>query len=72
MSAGHDSPVVAIAVMYEGNFVVTGNESGEVCVWDVATGSLFRRVVSLKGMLSFYNPILDFHIPLPIYGIPKF
>lgn len=53
VSAGHDSPVTAIAVLYEGNFVVTGNEQGEVCVWDVATGNLYRRVVGLKGM---YQP----------------
>ncbi|RPB19483.1 WD40 repeat-like protein [Terfezia boudieri ATCC MYA-4762] len=52
VSAGHDSPVTAIAVLYEGNFVVTGNERGEVCVWDVATGSLYRRVVGLKAPIT--------------------
>jgi len=49
VSAGHDSAITAISVMYEGNFVVTGNEKGEVCVWDVATGSLFRKIVQRKS-----------------------
>ncbi|KAF8416084.1 WD40-repeat-containing domain protein [Tirmania nivea] len=59
VSAGHDSPVTAVAVMFEGDFVVTGNERGEVCVWDVATGSLYRRVVGLKA------PITSLHLLPP-------
>ncbi|KAF8476974.1 WD40-repeat-containing domain protein [Kalaharituber pfeilii] len=51
-SAGHDSAITAIGVMYEGNSVVTGNAKGEVCVWDVATGSLFRHIVQSKGVVT--------------------
>ena len=52
ISAGHNSPVTTIAVMYEGNFVVSGNMRGEVNVWDVATGSLYRNVVALKAPVT--------------------
>ena len=56
VSSGHDSAVTSIAVIYEGNFVVSGNEKGDVCVWDVATGSLFRRIVQMKGTFPPYHP----------------
>lgn len=60
VSAGHDSPVTAIAVMYEGNFVVSGNARGDVNVWDVTTGSLYRKVVALKA------PVIDLKLLSPV------
>jgi len=41
--------VLSLAVSYEGNLVVSGNERGEVRVWDVATGGLFKNLCQMKG-----------------------
>ena len=46
--------------MYEGNFVVSGNSQGEVNVWDVATGCLYRKVVALKA------PVTDLKLLPPV------
>ena len=47
--------VLALGVGYEGNMVVCGNARGEVAVWDVATGALFRTPCQLGGV---YVPTL--------------
>lgn len=48
-SPGVDGAVTALGVVYEGNYVVSGNASGDVCVWDVATGHMFRSLAKFKG-----------------------
>ena len=47
--------VLALGVSYEGNMLVCGNARGEVSVWDVATGALFRTLCQLGGV---YIPVL--------------
>ncbi|KAJ6264158.1 hypothetical protein Dda_0300 [Drechslerella dactyloides] len=49
VAEGRDSPITTIDVMFEGNYVVTGNESGAVHLWDVATGHLFRTLSTYKA-----------------------
>ncbi|KAF8537620.1 WD40-repeat-containing domain protein [Trichophaea hybrida] len=44
--------VLSLAVSYEGNMVVSGNERGEVGVWDVATGGLFKNLCQMKAPLT--------------------
>ena len=48
-TAGHDAPV--IAALYNVNFaqVVSGDESGRVCVWDLSDGSLAFRFHAAHG-----------------------
>jgi pre-rRNA-processing protein IPI3 len=45
--------VLSIAVSYEGGCVVAGNKRGEVGVWDVATGCLFKNLCQVKGTHPF-------------------
>jgi len=41
--------VVSLAVNYEGNMVVSGNQRGEVGVWDAATGCLLKSLCQMRG-----------------------
>lgn len=47
---GKDSAVLSIEVSYEGNLVITGADNGEVALWDVATGYLYKILTRLGGM----------------------
>ncbi|EPS36812.1 hypothetical protein H072_9605 [Dactylellina haptotyla CBS 200.50] len=49
---GQESSVTAMDVVFEGNYLVAGTESGAVNVWDVATGHLFRALASYKAPIS--------------------
>ncbi|KAG0124809.1 WD40-repeat-containing domain protein [Tuber indicum] len=51
-ASGIDSVITALGVVFEGNYVVSGNENGDVCVWDVATGHMFRSLVKLKASIA--------------------
>ncbi|KAK6353363.1 Pre-rRNA-processing protein ipi3 [Orbilia brochopaga] len=46
---GQNSPITTIDVVFEGNYLVTGTESGAVNLWDVATGHLFRTLSTYKA-----------------------
>lgn len=48
-ASGIEGVITALGVAFEGNYVVSGNENGDVCVWDVATGHMFRNLVKFKG-----------------------
>lgn len=48
-ASGIEGVITALGVVFEGNYVVSGNENGDVCVWDVATGHMFRNLVKFKG-----------------------
>lgn len=48
-ASGVEGAVTVLGVVYEGNYVVSGNENGDVCVWDVATGHMFRSLAKFKG-----------------------
>ena len=50
--ADSGSAALSLAVGYEGNVLVVGNARGEVGVWDVATGCLFKNLCQLKGIPS--------------------
>ncbi|KAF3912699.1 hypothetical protein ABW21_db0206310 [Orbilia brochopaga] len=56
---GQNSPITTIDVVFEGNYVITGTESGAVNLWDVATGHLFRTLMTNKGT---YLKIYHYHI----------
>ncbi|KAK6522071.1 Pre-rRNA-processing protein ipi3 [Arthrobotrys megalospora] len=49
---GHDTAVTAIDVVFEGNYLIAGTESGSVNIWDVATGQLFRTLTTYKAPIS--------------------
>ncbi|KAF3941332.1 hypothetical protein ABW19_dt0203177 [Dactylella cylindrospora] len=49
---GQDSPVTAMDVLFEGNYLIAGTETGSVNVWDVATGHLFRTLATYKAPIS--------------------
>ncbi|KAF3930190.1 hypothetical protein ABW20_dc0101337 [Dactylellina cionopaga] len=49
---GQESAVTAMDVVFEGNYLVAGTESGAVNVWDVATGHLFRALAPYKAPIS--------------------
>lgn len=38
-----------MGVVYEGNYLITGNEKGDVNIWDIATGHVFRTLTQFKG-----------------------
>jgi len=61
---GHDAAVLAVDVVFEGNLVLTGDAKGNVAVWDVATGHLFRVLAKHKA------PVTNIKI-LPPTGFPK-
>ena len=44
--------MLSLAVNYEGNMVVSGNQRGEVGVWDVVTGSLLKPLCHMNGRES--------------------
>ncbi|KAA8910612.1 WD40-repeat-containing domain protein [Sphaerosporella brunnea] len=44
--------VISLAVSYEGGAVVAGNKRGEVAIWDVATGCLFKNLCQLKAPVT--------------------
>ncbi|RVD90132.1 uncharacterized protein DFL_001108 [Arthrobotrys flagrans] len=49
---GHDSAVTALGVVFQGNYLVAGTESGSVNIWDAATGQLFRTLATYKAPIS--------------------
>ncbi|KAF3917242.1 hypothetical protein AA313_de0200494 [Arthrobotrys entomopaga] len=51
-SEGNESAVTAMDVVFEGNYLIAGTETGAVNVWDVATGHLFRILASYKAPIS--------------------
>lgn len=51
-AAGYASPILSMGVVYDGSYLVTGNESGDVSIWDIATGHLFRSLAQMKGNAS--------------------
>lgn len=50
--------VTALAVAYEGNYLITGDAGGDVCVRDVASGQLFKTLTSLKGLLCLFPSLV--------------
>ncbi|KAI5854050.1 WD40-repeat-containing domain protein [Tricharina praecox] len=44
--------VLSLAVNYEGNMVVSGNQRGEVGVWDVSTGCLLKNLCQMKAPVT--------------------
>jgi pre-rRNA-processing protein IPI3 len=61
----NENAVLAVAVCFEGNLVIGGDEKGTVGVWDVATGCLFKRLCSMKG-----NVTLDKNPPFGVFSCP--
>ncbi|KAK6341903.1 Pre-rRNA-processing protein ipi3 [Orbilia blumenaviensis] len=49
---GHDTAVTAMDVVFQGNYLVAGTESGSVNIWDTATGQLFRTLATYKAPIS--------------------
>ncbi|KAF3202550.1 Pre-rRNA-processing protein ipi3 [Orbilia oligospora] len=49
---GHDTAVTTMDVVFQGNYLVAGTESGSVNVWDAATGQLFRTLTTYKAPIS--------------------
>ncbi|KAL7268796.1 Pre-rRNA-processing protein ipi3 [Rhizina undulata] len=64
-ASGHESPILCMGVGYEGNYLVTGSEKGDVCIWDIATGHLFRNLAQLKA------PVTSLKILRPSGFTPK-
>ncbi|CUS13348.1 unnamed protein product [Tuber aestivum] len=52
IASGTGGIITALDVVFEGNYVVSGNENGDVCVWDVATGHMFRSLVKFKASIA--------------------
>lgn len=52
LATNHESPINSMGVVYEGNYLVTGNEKGDVNIWDIATGHVFRTLTQFKGTLK--------------------
>lgn len=61
-ATNHESPITSMGVVYEGNYLVTGTEQGNVSIWDIATGHVFRTLTQFKGMCKFlaYPPKYHF------------
>ncbi|RPA94730.1 WD40 repeat-like protein [Choiromyces venosus 120613-1] len=51
-ASGIGGVITTLGVVFEGNYVVSGNENGDVCVWDVATGHMFRSLVKFKASIA--------------------
>lgn len=49
LATNHESPINSMGVVYEGNYLITGNEKGDVNIWDIATGHVFRTLTQFKG-----------------------
>lgn len=49
LATNHESPINCMGVVYEGNYLITGNEKGDVNIWDIATGHVFRTLTQFKG-----------------------
>jgi len=49
---GCNTPVTAMNVMFEGNYLVTGNAKGTITIWDVATGYLFKTLTQYKCKIN--------------------
>lgn len=47
--AGHDEPVVSLAISRDGAFVASGSSRGTVDIWRVATGETLRRIYATPG-----------------------
>lgn len=60
LATNHESPINSMGVVYEGNYLITGNEKGDVSIWDIATGHVFRTLTQFKGT---YNHLL--------YSVPR-
>jgi pre-rRNA-processing protein IPI3 len=44
--------ILSMAVVYEGNYLLTGHSSGKVVAWDVAKGRVWKEITSLSGAVS--------------------
>ncbi|KAH0565608.1 hypothetical protein GP486_000996 [Trichoglossum hirsutum] len=48
-SIGHElGPVLCLGVLYEGNYVLSGHQSGKVIMWDAAKGRVWREITDLQ------------------------
>ncbi|KAI9848567.1 MAG: Pre-rRNA-processing protein ipi3 [Sclerophora amabilis] len=56
------SPALCIAVVHEGNFIVSGHLDGQICAWDVATRNCVR-------LTNVYAPVTNV-LMLPLSGLP--
>lgn len=46
---GHSAPVLAVAVSSDGMLAASGDSSGTVILWDIASGNGLRRVTAMEG-----------------------
>src|SRR5262249_53545448 len=50
--AGHPAPVTALVLPANGDVLVSGDSQGNVCVWDVASGTLRGRLAGTGRALT--------------------
>jgi len=46
---GHTTNITAIALSFDGTLLVSGDKSGEVCVWDVGSRQVLRKIKGQSG-----------------------
>jgi pre-rRNA-processing protein IPI3 len=46
---GHAAPITAISLSFDGSLLVSGDQSGELFIWDVGSRQVLRKIKGQKG-----------------------
>ncbi|KAI9769388.1 MAG: Pre-rRNA-processing protein ipi3 [Geoglossum simile] len=64
VSSGQElGPVLCLDILFEGNYVLSGHQSGKVIMWDAAKGRVWKEIIDLQA------PVTNL-IVLPPTGFP--
>jgi pre-rRNA-processing protein IPI3 len=47
---GHTTPITAIALSFDATLLVSGDNSGEIFVWDIGSRQVLRKIKGHKGI----------------------
>ncbi|KAH0543743.1 hypothetical protein FGG08_001925 [Glutinoglossum americanum] len=64
VSSGQElGPTLCLGISYEGNYILSGHESGKIIMWDAAKGRVWKEIIDLQA------PVTNLII-LPPIGFP--
>lgn len=55
---GHEAPITAITISFDNMLLVSGDEFGEINVWDIASGANLKKVSAHKGPITALKAFL--------------
>ena len=59
---GHSSEVKAMSLSFDGTLLVSGDDGGDIFVWDVGSRQVLRKIKGQKGIFSGDNSYRINHV----------